>query len=914
VITIVMVLAHVASLYLPNTWVNRDGRFYVNMNATLVEDLSLEQSRFAASWYEGNLGWSRNLDQGWSNVAVGRNGEHWPKHPWLMPVLSTPLFFAFGILGTLLFNVLLFGLVAGTGYRFARAYAPPAPSALAVLALLLGTSVHYYAYDYHTDILLLALTTSTLAALVLRKSFLIGALYAAMLCVKPTTLMLLPAIVLLLWERRGLSALKQVVLGGGAVLACVGAINTYMFGRPWWFGYSRILIVQNGEPVVASVGDAFGVPIREGIARVWSGPWGLRHRQTLMALAAPGALLMLGRHPRYVAAALGTVAASFLIFAQYTYEGDRFHWPAIALLLPALASTLSRSGELLSELSRWFGRRLRITRAQRAVPSTGSAASHRAAWAAAILCVCGQVATMPFDDPPPERIADSGYVVGALVVGSGTLDMQAALGPDYLRNRPASTSPVSRSRFGHWIPCATPPAVAIAAPFAAALGRWGLVLLHVLALAMAAFAAVRALRGSCSPALAAALVTGPLLLPWGRDAVFLAGPATIGAALGTFALWFAVERRWAASAALAVLAAWVVDGPWLLGLSVLAMAVPSGQRAIRRAFVSGFAVFALWGISHFILIGRPFASPNDFLLVDMGGRLTTAAFDSGTPSDALLHVLKAGGGKSLAVLVVLLPLGLLGLWPKNARLALGLAIACGSIALPHVLSTGNNAGHRSPLLILMFTMPMAGLASVAASNTPRSFGRTIIAGLAVLLILGAARTYSASRAPFRLATERAVRSAQVTLGDGIPCDFLPWEHMTWECSHYDRVHFNQVGLALPEGVHVGGRREQMLLIPTGSRQARTARWESVPARSRFRLHFAAPDRPSGGNVRLDVLIDGESVGAVETRGKHDGNVHEVVIDTSPYDGRDVELTLRAASLDRPGAAIAVDGQFIAPPF
>ena len=61
-------LLHCASLYAPSTWIQRDGRSYVNVNQTITEG-TLEQP-FARSWYDERLGWNTNLDAGWSNVAM----------------------------------------------------------------------------------------------------------------------------------------------------------------------------------------------------------------------------------------------------------------------------------------------------------------------------------------------------------------------------------------------------------------------------------------------------------------------------------------------------------------------------------------------------------------------------------------------------------------------------------------------------------------------------------------------------------------------------------------------------------------------------------------------------------------------------------------------------------------------------
>ena len=73
-LALVGALTEVAAHYRPHSFILRDGRFYTNTMATLTDSLSLEQP-YARSWYGGDLGWNRNLDAGWSNIALGRNGE-----------------------------------------------------------------------------------------------------------------------------------------------------------------------------------------------------------------------------------------------------------------------------------------------------------------------------------------------------------------------------------------------------------------------------------------------------------------------------------------------------------------------------------------------------------------------------------------------------------------------------------------------------------------------------------------------------------------------------------------------------------------------------------------------------------------------------------------------------------------------
>ena len=681
----------VVIVFAPNTWINRDGRFYVNVNTTIVEDFSLRQEGFANSWYSASLGWNRNLPWDWSNVALGSGGELLPKHPWLMPVLSTPLFFALGLLGTLVFNLLLFGMMAAGFYRFTRDYAGPVSSALSACTFLFGTAVHLYMYDYNIDVLILALFALALGALAARLGAAAGVLYGLCLVIKPTCLMLLPFLLLFLWERKDKQTLKWSLIGGGATLLVAGCVNLWLFGRPWWSGYSRTLILAGGEQKIFSHADAFGRPLSTGLKSVFAG---LAGRHTLMILALPGLVLLARRRWRYVAGALLTLLISVLVFSKFEYDGDRFHWPAIALLLPGLAATFDL-----------------LQRALARVPRPA-----RPAMLAALMPVLAFLAALPH------------IHIGA-------------------------------------------PAI--------------LVLLNLLMVCVLVFTAVLIAQRLVPPALAVAAVTGLFLLPMARDVILHGGQHLLAVTLLFVALEAALRRKWIfAGVALGLAAAWI------------------------------------------------------------------------------LYV---------------------------------------------VLSDGVLIRKRSPALLMPLLIPLVALfwwGSRFLVNLSRR--RWLIAGgglLLILLVVGIVRLSLVAAEPFRIGTEKSLRQAKVKLGE-IPCDFLPWEHMSWECSHLDRGHYNQVGLALPEGVKVGGVPRELLLIPTGLRgQDRTVTWQKITAGGALVLEHAAPDNPKGA-VEVAVFINGEEMDRFRTHDKPDRR-----IDTSAFAGQEVELRLLVHSLGKSGAGVAVGGGF-----
>ncbi|MBN8612293.1 MAG: DUF2029 domain-containing protein [Deltaproteobacteria bacterium] len=421
-IAIFAVLAAVASVSVqlaPNTWMFRDGRFYANVTTTIAEDLTIEQHRFAASWYSGTLGWNRDLDPGWSNVALGRNGEHWPKHPYVLPFFASPLYFALGLPATLLFNLLMYGVIATGLFRFARAYAEPESAALASALFVFATIIVGSAYDFSTDVLMLALFSQGLAAVKERRGAWAGIAMGLCVVIKPTALMLLPSLVLVFFERvedRGAPPdraitrreLGRSIAGGSVVLALFALANTWMYGRPWWSGYNRTLVTANGAPSLASHTDAFSVPLEQGFQRVMFGDYGLLAAFGVLALAAPGLVVMLRTRARAALAAVVGVALSLVVFSLYVYEGHRFHWPALALLVPAIATTFA-----------WLGRRTTraTTDAARRVHVRESVLVGAAALAATMFTLVGS---------PRGRLGGGAWVDAALASLPETLSPEAA--------------------------------------------------------------------------------------------------------------------------------------------------------------------------------------------------------------------------------------------------------------------------------------------------------------------------------------------------------------------------------------------------------------------------------------------------------------------------------------------------------
>jgi hypothetical protein len=829
----VIVACEVAALYVPSTWIQRDGRFYVNISTTLLERGSLEQP-FARSWYSGTLGWNRELDVGWSNIALGARGEFYPKHTWILPLLALPLFAALGLLGTLVWSALVYGAAGMGAYRFARAFASPAPSALAALALLWLTGARETMYDHQVDPLILAMGLFAMACAVETRGFAAGLLLGTVVLMRPTALMLLPPVgaVLLASPRlRGRAplawrALARALAGGAAMLALGAVVNTAMFGRPWLTGYNRILAVVHGVPQIVDNAGSFAHPLGAGLRRTWSGGYGLRQRAAVFALALPGLLVLCARRPVYAFSAIGLSAASALVFAKYVFEGDRFHWLALGFLVPALAVTLDVASGFGA---RCMGFTQAITSALQRLVTRG----HDARFAQ-----FGQAIGRAFIGPRHGMIRSAPATVFAVALGWMVLTRMGAHG-DFTLDGAVWTRCVGAALLAALV-CAALTKVAeptIAAVTALVpLALPGMREVFVTRPGDAQLADGAGLAAALCAALAIALVAHapPRALRHARRraALMFAGAAICAAVAVALVVFADVPQpaapAWNVRAAQLAQSLMTPPSPMRALAPLLVLALPGLAVALQRDGRSGVAMLALaWLVTGFALT---------------------------QPAQALAASRTAAPGLASAPLVAL------------------------ALTLP---------------LSVMVSFVARGLASLRASHV-RALLALILVGLCVA---GALRRHHESQAPLRFATPRGVRLAEVRAGE-VPCDFLAWEHLSWECSHLDSGTYALSGLATSEPPRVAGAPIPLfLLAPTSLRQPRSATWRGVRGSATLRLDWAVPDGERGG-VSVEIAIDGARVDSFEVPATPSGGVAHRTIATPAAAGRtvDVTITVRGAGL------------------
>lgn len=909
---LVLVATDVAAQIQPNTWLFRDGRFYTNVNENILLEGSLEDP-FAASWYQGNLGWNRDLTVDFSNLALGARGEHYHFRPWILPVASTPFYFAFGLLGVLLFSCALYAFVAAASFRFVRAYTTALPAALTAVAMVLASGFRHHVYNYSVDMLLVTAFLCGLWGLMEKKGWLAGALVASTVMIKPTVLLYAPALALVMWERNDGKTLLRAIGGGSVVLGIYGCINWYMFGRPWWTGYTRTLVTVNGEPDVYTNTASFETPLEEGARDLLTGPDGVVWWHGLFVLALPGLAVVLRRFPRSGIAILASSIAAYALFSKFQWHHDRFLFPTVALLALPLALGMQ-----------WAGGGVR----RALLPVAPLSAAGTTVFAVAVVALIASAFT---GGPLPTRQPDEGAIQGAIALGEGALDVRDASSDvtvQTLAPTPEGTtgSTTSLSATGAWLPRASLVALVPLAPLARMAGRHGVAFGGVLAMAGAVAALAWLLRRRLGAPLAAAIALGGLLVGPVRDAA-LGRPIEALTALLLFAgLARAAteesdDRAPFVTAAISVALAGVVSEQPLLGLmgvlAVIALARFRSRSLVVPTALAGLGAVISGALVSLVVWGGVLATAEGSVLAGPDGSIAEIAVPT---LDHALSVLASGPSVSRAIVPLLLsaPLALAVLVRAGER---RIAVALGA-ALAALMVPGVAMRHEviTPLAVLGLTAAsgvVAQAVAVWASDriAERGAGRVALAltvAVSVALLgAGLAHRAQARDERFWIGTPRSVREATVLLGDA-PCDFLAWENMAWECAMLDGGAMGRVGLALPDMPRIDGRLVPgMLLIPTGLRRSdpRVVRWENVPAGRSLHLVVGAPDGEFTTAAQVVVRIDGTDVDAFSVV-RDEGGLRDRLIDTSAFDGREVSLEIEMRGTRRgQQAAIVVAGGF-----
>lgn len=350
VLSLAFVFGHEANgqtRFAPDKWLNKDGTFYYLTLRTLVDHGTLAQDQTQPrSWYEADLPWNKTLNADWSDVAVGRAGHWYPKHPILMPLFTVPLFYAFDAYGALILNLLCLALLPVLAYRIALRVAPWG-AALAAAALFASSAfLTEQAWGYSNDLFYAALTLLAFERAFAEKPISSGIWFSLAIFAKATNAVLLPAFALIFLMRRDVRGLIRFAIA--MVPGCVlfAGLNTWMYGAPWHTGYNHILVRVNGHQDFHDHAQDFDwahwwnwVKARL-VAPQGSNGFNMWDRAPFWFLAAPGALVALVRAPKVAAPLLLGAVAPLLLLAPFQFFRVEFLNATVGLSIPFIAALL----------------------------------------------------------------------------------------------------------------------------------------------------------------------------------------------------------------------------------------------------------------------------------------------------------------------------------------------------------------------------------------------------------------------------------------------------------------------------------------------------------------------------------------------------------------------------------------------
>jgi hypothetical protein len=331
------------SQYRPLTYLLGDAPYYAMTAVSLVQDHDLDLRNQLRG----------GLEVHGKQIALGRDGEWFPKHPVLMAVAAAPFLVALGIPGLLAFNILVLGALAVAMMRLARPAAPPWAGALAALLLVLGTFLRRYDYDFSPDLFATLVLVLGLLALARGRDGAAGALLGLGVAARLAHVLLLPLALAYAGWCRGRRGFLRSAAGCAPTLLALALLNLALFGSPLTTPYDRNVVRRDGDLVVVSHRGLFdGDPVRGVAGQLFDPSHGLLPTSPIILLALPGVVLHYRRRPREALLYLAVGEFLLLFFGTYRYwaashYGPRFLMPLVALAAPSMALTLEHLAALL---------------------------------------------------------------------------------------------------------------------------------------------------------------------------------------------------------------------------------------------------------------------------------------------------------------------------------------------------------------------------------------------------------------------------------------------------------------------------------------------------------------------------------------------------------------------------------------
>lgn len=346
--------------YFPHTYLIGDGPYYAAATASLVGDGDLK--------VENNLRGDLQRHSGF--VSLGADGEWRPKHPILMSVASIPFVMIFGVVGLLIFNVVVMTLLVMATHRLALRASGPLSATVATLVTCLMTFFLAYVYNYSPDAFGALFAVVALVFLLDGKSLGAGLMAGLALAAKPAHILFVVVGLTAAWFRGGRREATRFAAGVLPAMAALMIYNAVLFGGPLLTGYDRIL---KADPVPRTVSQRDDFTLVDAPSNLmWQfldEKHGLVYTAPSVLVGLAGVLALWRRRPLLALLPVCLLGAYLLFFSTFipwraSHYGNRY------LLLPVMVSVLP-----LAALLHQAGRRRRASTPRSASVPAGSPAS-----------------------------------------------------------------------------------------------------------------------------------------------------------------------------------------------------------------------------------------------------------------------------------------------------------------------------------------------------------------------------------------------------------------------------------------------------------------------------------------------------------------------------------------------------------
>jgi hypothetical protein len=262
---------YVLSQYEPYSFGKYDPGWMISTTQSLVEDLDLDLK----NQLEGdpsNIG---------GQISLGKGGQWYPLHEWLLSLLAVPFYFLFGINGTLLCNMVMSFLTGFFIYKLCAEFYSPVISFFSATLTFSSSLLLHYSYSFSIDVLGVLFFTISLYMMCKKKWVMAGVWFSLTVMGRNLYVIVLPAFIFyLLFSKCKNKSLKilnfnaflKFIFAGAPLGILFFFQNYYMFGSPFTSAYHFWIDYDPLTSQIISKSHSFDKSFYDGLSEILFSP------------------------------------------------------------------------------------------------------------------------------------------------------------------------------------------------------------------------------------------------------------------------------------------------------------------------------------------------------------------------------------------------------------------------------------------------------------------------------------------------------------------------------------------------------------------------------------------------------------------------------------------------------------------